>query len=254
MSFDLTGRKALVTGASRGIGRAIALAFAQAGADVVVLARDEERLREVSGAARAAGADRVIVIPADVTDHAALAAAVGSAAEQLDGLDILVNNAGGNSFAVPLATMRMSGWQRNFALNVESVAVACQAAFPALAAGGSASVINVSSVVALLGAPLMSHYAAAKAAVVSLTKSLAIEWAHAGIRVNALLPGWVETDLTEFLRVSPEGEQALLSRVPFGRWARPEEIAEPAVFLASSAAGFMTGQALVVDGGLSAMP
>lgn len=254
MSFDLAGRKALVTGASRGIGRAIALAFAAAGADVALLARDEDRLREVADAACDVGADRAVVVPADVTDHAAFAAAVTMAGEQLDGLDILVNNAGGNSFAVPLATMRLSGWQRNFALNVESVAVACQAAFPALAASGSASVINVSSVVALLGAPLMSHYAAAKSAVVSLTKSLAIEWAHAGIRVNALLPGWVETDLTDFLRASPEGEQALLSRVPFGRWARPEEIAEPAVFLASSAAGFMTGQALVVDGGLAVMP
>lgn len=254
MNFDLAGKKALVTGASRGIGRAVALAFANAGADVAILARDETRLAGVADELRATGAGRAIVVAADVTDHDALAAAVTAAGEQLGGLDILVNNAGGNSFAIPLAAMRFSGWQRSFALNVESVALACQTAFPLLAASGSASVINVSSVVALVGAPLMSHYAAAKSAVVSLTKSLAIEWAYAGIRVNALLPGWVETDLTDFLRHDSNTESALLARVPMGRWARPEEIAQPAVFLASDAASFMTGQELVIDGGLSVMP
>ena len=129
-----------------------------------------------------------------------------------------------------------------------------QAASPHLQAANSASVINVSSVASLAGTPFMSHYGAAKAAVSSLTKSLAIEWAHAGVRVNALVPGWIETDLTDFLRVDDSTETSLLSRVPMQRWGMAHEIAEPAVFLASDASSFMTGQQLIVDGGLSVMP
>ncbi len=172
----------------------------------------------------------------------------------LGGLDIVVNNAGGNSFSVPLANMRMSGWQKTFGLNVESVVHVCQAAAPYLMASGNASVINLSSVAAVGGAPFMSHYGAAKAAICSLTKSLAIEWAYAGVRVNTLLPGWIETDLTDFLRVDSETEKGALARVPMQRWGRVEDIAQPAVFLASDASAFMTGQELVVDGGLTVMP
>jgi NAD(P)-dependent dehydrogenase (short-subunit alcohol dehydrogenase family) len=119
---------------------------------------------------------------------------------------------------------------------------------------GNAAIINVSSVVALGGAPLMSHYAAAKAAVVSLTQSLALECASSGIRVNALLPGWIKTDLTEFLRGDEQTEKSVLQRVPMQRWGTAQEIAAVAVFLASDAASFITGQAIVADGGLSVMP
>ncbi|MBP7973085.1 MAG: SDR family oxidoreductase [Candidatus Nanopelagicales bacterium] len=253
MSFRLDGRKALVTGASRGIGAAIAVAYAQAGADVAISARDEAKLADVAQQIEAMGRT-AIVVPADVLDGEALRAAVDAASLALGGLDLLVNNAGGNSFSTPVANMRFSGWQKTFSLNVESIVHACQAAAPHLLASDHGSVINVSSVASLAGTPFMAHYGAAKAAVSSLTKTLAIEWAHANVRVNALVPGWVETDLTDFLRADDNTETSLLSRVPMQRWGRVNEMAEPAVFLASDASSFMTGQQLVVDGGLSVMP
>ena len=252
MSFDLTGQRALVTGASRGIGRAIALAYAQAGADVAVLARNAELLEEVVGEIESMGR-RAIACPADVLDDDALVAAGARAVEFLGGLDTLVNNAGGNSFSIPVAQMRMSGWSKTMRLNLDSIVTLTQSVLPALMESRG-SVINVASVVALRGAPTMAHYGAAKAALVSFTQSLALETAWAGVRVNALLPGWIETDLTDFLRVSDEAETGVLARVPMARWGTSAEIAEPAVFLASSAAAFMTGQSLIVDGGLSAMP
>ena len=252
MSFRLDGKVALVTGASRGIGRAIALAYADAGADVALLARDTELLEQVGAEVRDRGR-RSLVLAADVLDAAAVAGAVDAVAGGLGHLDIVVNNAGGNSFSSALATMRFAGWAKTQALNVESVVHVCQSAIPYLATTRG-SIINVASVAGLRGAPLMSHYGAAKAAVLSLTQSLALELAHQGVRVNALVPGWIETDLTEFLRASSETEAGLLSRVPMQRWGTVQEIAEPAVFLASDASRFMTGQQLVVDGGLSAMP
>ncbi len=253
MTFRLDGRKALVTGASRGIGAAIAVAFAQAGADVAISARDEEKLAGVARQIEDLGR-KAVVVPANVMEGDALKDAVDAAALALDGLNILVNNAGGNNFSSPMASMRFTGWQKTFALNVESIVHACQAAIPHLVATGNGSVINVSSVASLSGAPFMSHYAAAKAAVSSLTQSLAIELAYANVRVNSLVPGWVETDLTDFLRVDAATEAALISRVPMQRWAKASEMAQPAVFLASDASSFMTGQQLVLDGGLSVMP
>ncbi len=251
--FGLDGRTALVTGASRGIGRAIALAYAQAGADVALMARDAATLAEVAALVEAQGR-RAVVLPCDVTDAEAVSAAVATGIESLGHIDVLVNNAGGNSFSMPLSGMRFSGWEKTMRLNLDSVVHVTQAVLPQMLERKTGSVINVSSVAGLRGAPLMSHYGAAKAAVISLTQSLAVETAWAGVRVNALVPGWIETDLTGFLRATDDSEAALLSRVPMSRWGRAEEIAEPALFLASDASSFMTGQVLVVDGGLSAMP
>jgi 2-deoxy-D-gluconate 3-dehydrogenase len=151
----------------------------------------------------------------------------------------------------PFVGMRHSGWQKTMALNLDSTVYVCQAVGPHLVERGRGSVINVSSVAGLGAVPFMSHYGAAKAAVLSLTRSLAVEWAHAGVRVNALLPGWVATDLTDFARTNEEMGHALISRVPMGRWATVAEMTGPAVFLASDASTFMTGQSLVVDGGLT---
>jgi NAD(P)-dependent dehydrogenase (short-subunit alcohol dehydrogenase family) len=252
MSFDLTGKRALVTGASRGIGRGIAIAFAAAGADVAILARNADLLAEVREEITALGRACQVAV-ADITDGDSTRAAVSQSVDALGGLDILVNNAGGNSFSIPVAQMRMSGWEKTMRLNVDSIMHITQEALPALGQGGG-SIINVSSVAGLRGAPTMAHYGAAKAAVISLTQSLALEVAWMGVRANALVPGWIETDLTDFLRVSDEAERGTLARVPMQRWGRVEEIAEPAVFLAADASSFMTGQVLIVDGGLSAMP
>ena len=253
VDFLLTGKSALVTGGSRGIGRAIALAYAEAGADVAVLARDGEVLSGVASEISARGR-RAVALPCDVTDPAAVADAVGLAIAGLGKIDVVVNNAGGNSFSMPLAGMRFSGWEKTFRLNLDSVVHVMQAVLPHMLERRTGVVVNVGSVAGLQGAPLMSHYAAAKAALISLTSSLALETAWAGIRVNALIPGWIETDLTGFLRESAEAETGALARVPMGRWGRPEEVAAAAQFLAADASSFMTGQMLIVDGGLSAMP
>lgn len=250
---SLRGKRALVTGASRGIGREIALYYARAGADVAVAARNAEALLELQGEIAALGRT-CVVITADVTQEGAAASIVEQAVNGLGGLDILVNNAGGNSFSIALQSMKFSGWQKTMALNVDSIVLLIQSALPALIKSGNASIINVASVAGLRGAPLMSHYGAAKAALISLTQSLAIELATQGVRVNALVPGWIETDLTGFLRSEDTIEQGLLSQVPMGRWGRASEIAEGALFLASDASSFMTGQLLVLDGGLSARP
>lgn len=249
----LAGRTAVVTGASRGIGRSIASLLAQEGAGVVVVSRSPEALASVVDEISAEGG-RAIAVAADVTQDDAAERIVEATLAEFGGLDVLVNNAGGNSFMAPLQTMRFSGWQKTMALNLDSTVRLIQAALPALIAGGHGSIVNVSSVTALRGSPLMSHYGAAKAALVSLTQSLAIEVASQGVRVNALVPGWIETDLTGFLRTDDALEETVIGRVPMGRWGRPEEIAQAAVFLAGDASTFVTGQSLVVDGGLSANP
>lgn len=253
MSFDLDGKRALVTGASRGIGRAIAIAYAKAGADVAILARNAELLDDVAAEISALGR-RAVVAAADVLDAEVTRSAVSGAIADLGGLEILVNNAGGNSFSIPVAQMRMSGWDKTMRLNLDSIMHITQESLPGLAESKNGSIINVSSVAGLRGAPTMAHYGAAKAALLSLTQTLAIETAWMGVRVNALVPGWIDTDLTDFLRASEEAERGTLSRVPMQRWGRVDEIADPAVFLASNASSFMTGQSLIVDGGLSAMP
>jgi NAD(P)-dependent dehydrogenase (short-subunit alcohol dehydrogenase family) len=249
----LNGKKAIVTGASRGIGRAIAEDFARAGADVAVIARNEDLLAEVESVIQSHGQIGVVAV-ADVLDAEGFRGALAATVEGLGGVDILVNNAGGNNFMMPLTQTKFSGWSKNLRLNLDSVVHACQEILPVMYEQKSGSVINISSVVALRGAPGMSHYAASKAAVVSLTESLALESASSGVRVNALLPGWIDTDLTDFLRVSEQTEQAVLGRVPMGRWGKPEEIAAFAQFLASDSSSFLTGQSIVVDGGLSVMP
>lgn len=253
MTIDLQGKTALVTGASRGIGRAIAEAYAAAGADVALLARNEALLREVAAVVEGHGR-RAVVVPADVMDPAAIHEAVAAAIAGLGHLDAVVNNAGGNNFMSPLVAMRFSGWEKVQRLNVDSTVHVIQAVGPHLLERGSGSVINLASVAGVTSAPGMAHYAAAKAAIVSLTRSLAVEWAQSGVRVNAIAPGWVATDINDFLRATPEAEQGLLATVPMHRWGTPEEIALPAVFLASDASSFLTGQVLVVDGGLTASP
>jgi 2-deoxy-D-gluconate 3-dehydrogenase len=250
--FDLTGKTAFVTGASRGIGRVMAAAFAGAGADVALVARSEDGLKETARQITDQGREAVI-IPADVTQEEAVNAAVDEAISRLGHLDIVVNNAGGNNFTVPVLDMRPSGWDKIMRLNVDSTLYVCRAAGRHLTERGSGSVINVASVAGLGGAPGMSHYGAAKAAVVSLTKSLAAEWAARGVRVNALCPGWTATDLNRFLWDGEDGGQAIIAGVPMGRWGQVEEMAGPAVFLASEASSFMTGQVLVVDGGQTIM-
>jgi NAD(P)-dependent dehydrogenase (short-subunit alcohol dehydrogenase family) len=249
--FSLAGKKALVTGASRGIGQVIAVAFAQAGADVAVTARTPEGLAATAKEIRDLGR-QVVEIPADLTISDTAEDVVAAAIKELGHLDIVVNNAGGSSFMVPFLDLRQSGWEKVLRLNLDATMWICQAAGAHMTARGTGSVINVASVAGLAAAPFLAPYGAAKAAVVSLTKTLASEWGRSGVRVNALCPGWTATELNRVLWDSPDGGAATIATVPMARWGRPEEMAGPAVFLASDAASFMTGQVLAIDGGQTA--
>jgi NAD(P)-dependent dehydrogenase (short-subunit alcohol dehydrogenase family) len=249
--FDLTGKKAFVTGASRGIGRAIAVAYAEAGADVALVARSADGLAETAEAIVAAGR-KAHVITADVTSYDAVAESVSTAIDALGHVDIVVNNAGGSNFMVPFRDLRLSGWDKLIQLNLSSAVYVCHAFAGHLLDRGSGSVINVASVAGVAASPLITPYGAAKAGLISLTKSLAVEWATGGVRVNALCPGWTATELNRALWEDPISGPATIATVPMARWASAEEMAGPAVFLASDASSYMTGQSLVVDGGQTA--
>jgi NAD(P)-dependent dehydrogenase (short-subunit alcohol dehydrogenase family) len=250
--FDLTGKKAFVTGASRGIGQVIAVALAGAGADLALVARSEDGLADTAAQISALGR-KAFVIPADVTEQESVAAAVATAIDQLGCLDIVVNNAGGSSFMVPFLDLRLTGWDKLLRLNLDSAMYVCHAAGPHLVERGTGSVINVASVAGVSAAPFLAPYGAAKAGLVSLTKSLAVEWAALGVRVNALCPGWTATELNRNLWQDETAGPATVASVPMRRWAQPEEMAGAAVFLASAASSYMTGQVLVLDGGQTAL-
>ena len=250
--FDLTGRKAFVTGASRGIGQAIAVTLAEAGADLALVARGEEGL--AATAEQVAGHGRkAFVIAADMTDADAVSRAVATAIEQLGHVDIVVNNAGGSNFMVPFLDLRLPGWDKLLRLNLTSAMYVCHAVGRHLAERGRGSVINVASVAGLTASPLVSPYGAAKAGLISLTKTLAVEWAASGVRVNALCPGWTATELNRNLWDDEAASKATIASVPMQRWGRADEMTGPALFLASDASSYMTGQALVVDGGQTAL-
>ncbi|MFI6469973.1 SDR family NAD(P)-dependent oxidoreductase [Streptomyces sp. NPDC050516] len=254
--FRIDGARALVTGASRGIGRAVALALADAGCDLALSARTAAALDATLRGVEERGR-KAVAVPADLTHPGAPATVVDQAAAFFGGLDIVIHNAGalptapdGSPVMVPLQGSEQSHWDQVIALNVNATAALCRAAHPYLAASRRASLTLMSSVAGLVGTPMMEAYAASKAAQISLARSLATGWARQGIRVNALCPGWTRTDMTEFAATGPLSDW-LMAHVPLGRWAEPDEVALAALFLAGPAAAFLTGHALVLDGGLS---
>jgi NAD(P)-dependent dehydrogenase (short-subunit alcohol dehydrogenase family) len=249
-ALRLDGRTALVTGASRGIGRQAALTLAAAGAKLVLAARSPEDLGEVAAAARRAGAPDALVAVTDVLDEAAVEAAVATAVEATGRLDVVVNVAGGQGFTAYVADTRTQGWDKVVDLNLRSVFVGCRAAMAHLPPGGS--IVNVASIAGFTATPGLAAYGAAKAGVIALTRTLAVEAAPQGVRVNCLAPGWVRTELTRRLWSDPETSRALVAQVPLGRWAEVEELAGPLLLLASDAGSYITGATLVVDGGLLA--
>ena len=246
--FDLTGRNAFVTGASRGIGRSIAVALAAAGADVALVARTEAGLAGTAADITALGR-KAVVIPADVTRKDEVDSAVAAAIGQLEHIEIVVNNAGGSRFMAPFLDLRLEGWDKLMKLNLDSAVYVLHAIGPHLIERGDGSVINVASVAGVGGAAALSPYGAAKAGLISLTRTLAVEWGTTGVRVNALCPGWTATDLNRNIWEDPQAGPARVATVPMRRWGRADEMAGPAVFLASPASSYMTGQVLLVDGG-----
>ncbi len=245
--LSLQGRRVLVTGASMGIGRAVALAAAAAGAEVVLSARGRAGLEAVAGEVAATGG-RAVVLPFDAGDPAAIRAAI-DAAGPLDGL---VNNAGSVT-REPFLEASEAEIDRVLALNVKGAALVAQAAARGMVSGGrGGSIVNISSVAGLVGARNRSVYAASKHAVMGLTRTMALELGPHGIRVNAVCPGLVNTPLAAELMADAAFVAATRARIPLGRIMEPEDIAGPVVFLLSGAAAGVTGIALPVDGGLTA--
>jgi 2-deoxy-D-gluconate 3-dehydrogenase len=229
------------------------VALAQAGADVALVARTPEGLAETADDVTAVGR-KALVLPADVTEQNSIVGATTRAIDEFGHVDIVVNNAGGSNFMVSFRDLRLSGWDKLIKLNLSSAVYVCHAFAGHLLDRGTGSVINVASVAGVAASPLITPYGAAKAGLISLTKSLAVEWAADGVRVNALCPGWTATDLNRNLWEDPVAGPATIATVPMGRWARAEEMAGPAVFLASDASSYLTGQAIVVDGGQTVSP
>lgn len=243
---------ALVTGAGRGIGRAVALRVAAAGAPVCLTARSVDELEETATAIEAIGGE-ALVMPCDVTEDGGIEDLVATAVSELGGLGVLVNNAGGAHRMVPMEDLDRSTFDRGTDLNYTAVYRTMHAAAPHLfASAPQASVLNIVSIAAERGMSEMSYYSGAKAGVVGLSRSVAREWGPRGVRVNCLGPGWIATELSRPLRESEEFSAETLGQIPLRRWGTPEEVADVALFLLSDAARYVTGATLYVDGGLLA--
>ena len=248
--FDLSGRTALVTGASRGIGKGLAIGLAAAGADVACIARDEQACSDTVAAIERLGR-RALAIGCDVRDVDAFAAAVTRIEHELGPLSLAVNNAG-VAGSVPAAEITPSEWSRVIDLNLTAVLTCCQTEAAAMRAHGGGSIVNIASISGSIVNPglTQAHYNTSKAAVIHLSKSLAVEWVGEGIRVNVVSPGYTLTEMNERPEVQPF-LAAFRAQTPMGRLARVEEMVGPTVFLLSNAASYVTGHDLVVDGGLT---
>jgi len=249
--FDLAGRVAIVTGGNGGIGLGMARGLVAAGATVVVAARDRAK-SEAAVAALNIAAARSVFIPLDVADPVSGRALVHQTVDRCGRLDILVNNAG-MSIRKPPQDYAIEEWQRVLDTNLTGALACCQAAYPHMKEQGGGKIINIGSMFSLFGAAYAAAYSASKGALVQLTKSLAVAWAPDNIQVNAVLPGWIDTELTRDARRQVSGlNERILRRTPAGRWGVPEDLAGIAVFLAAPASDFVTGTAIPVDGGFSA--
>ena len=248
--FDLKGRVAIVTGGNGGIGLGMARGLAQSGARVVVSGRNAQKSELAVKELIARGAD-ACAIAADVTDAGAVARLVQATLERYGRLDVLVNNAGTN-IRKPVQDLALEEWHTVLDTNLTSAFLCSKAAYPAFKAAGGGKIINIGSMMSLFGASFAPAYGASKGGIVQLTKSLATAWARDNIQVNAVLPGWIDTDLTRQARKEVEGlHERVLSRTPAGRWGAIDDFGGVAVFLASAASDFLTGTAIPLDGGYS---
>jgi 2-deoxy-D-gluconate 3-dehydrogenase len=248
--FDLKGRVALVTGGNGGIGLGMAQGLAAAGADIVVAGRNSAKSEAAAKALAALGV-RTAVVDVDVADEASVKAMVGKTVEQMGRLDILVNNAGINIRKRP-EEYKMSEWREVLSINLDGAFYCLHAAQPAMKAVGGGKIINIGSMMSIFGAAFAAPYAASKGGIVQMTRALATAWAVDNIQVNAVLPGWIDTELTQRARQQVDGlHNNVLRRTPAGRWGEPTDFAGIAVFLASKASDFVTGTAIPVDGGFS---
>jgi 2-dehydro-3-deoxy-D-gluconate 5-dehydrogenase len=248
--FDLTGKIALVTGGNGGIGLGMARGLAGAGASMIVVGRNAEKSAAALRTLREAGA-QAEAIAADVTDEAAVQAMFDDVAARHGRLDILVNNAG-STVRKPPEQLSLDEWRQVMDVNLTSAFLCCRAAHPLMVRAGAGKIVNIGSMLSIFGAPYASVYGASKGGIVQFTRSIATAWAKDQIQANAVLPGWIDTELTQGARSQVPGlYERVLARTPAGRWGQPADLAGVAVFLASSASDFITGTAIPVDGGYS---
>jgi 2-deoxy-D-gluconate 3-dehydrogenase len=250
--FDLSGKVAIVTGGNGGIGLGMARGLGAAGATVVIVGRNKEKCETAAAELREGGA-KVAGIVADVTREDSCRTLVGAAVKAFGRLDILVNNAGINIRKRP-EEYTIEEWNTVLVTNLSSAFVCAQAAYPQMVGGGGGKIVNIGSMMSLFGAAFAAPYGASKGGIVQLTKALASAWAKDNIQVNAVLPGWIDTELTRNAREQvPDLHERVLARTPAGRWGEAQDLAGIAVFLASAASDFVTGAAIPVDGGYSSL-
>jgi NAD(P)-dependent dehydrogenase (short-subunit alcohol dehydrogenase family) len=246
----LTGKVAVVTGASRGLGRAMAVALAEAGADVAVAARARPELEETAHLVEACGA-RALALTTDVASYASVESLMAQTVSTLGRLDVVINNAGIARVA-PLAEASLDDWQTIVDVNLSGVFHGCRAAAPYLIRQRGGKVINLASVLAAVGLPGDTMYAATKGGIIAFTRALGVEWARHNVQVNAIAPGWFVTEMNEAAFADPKIHDRLTRDIPARRTGRLEEIGPLAVYLASSGSDFMTGQTIFLDGGHTA--
>jgi 2-dehydro-3-deoxy-D-gluconate 5-dehydrogenase len=248
--FDLKGRVAIVTGGNGGIGLGMARGLAKAGARVVVAARNEQKSSAAVRELKALGSD-AFALAVDVTDEAAVQSMVDAAAQRCGRIDILVNNAGIN-IRKPAHELPLDEWKAVIDTNLTSAFICSRAVHAHMKRSGGGKIINIGSMLSIFGASFAPAYGASKGGLVQLTKSLAVAWAADNIQVNAVLPGWIDTDLTKKAREQLQGlHERVLARTPAARWGAAGDFEGIAVFLSSAASEFITGTALPVDGGYS---
>jgi 2-dehydro-3-deoxy-D-gluconate 5-dehydrogenase len=250
--FDLTGKVAIVTGGNGGIGLGMARGLAANGATIAIVGRNEAKSAEAVAELKKDGG-KAIAVAADVTDETAVTFMVERIGRELGRIDILVNNAGIN-IRKPPETLDLAEWDSVISTNLTSAFLCSRAVHPAMKEAGGGKIINIGSMLSIFGASFAPAYAASKGGIVQFTRSCAVAWAADNIQVNAVLPGWVDTDLTKRAREQIAGlYDKVLARTPAARWGEPDDFGGIAIFLASHASDFVTGAAIPVDGGFSVM-
>jgi 2-deoxy-D-gluconate 3-dehydrogenase len=250
--FDLKGKVALVTGGNGGIGLGMARGMAGAGANIMIAGRNTEKSKAAAAELAKLGV-KTAVVALEAADENSCKAVVDKTVKEFVRLDILVNNAGMNIRKQP-EQYSMAEWRQILSVNLDSAFYVSHAAYPAMKKGGGGKIINIGSMMSIFGAPFSAPYAASKGGIVQMTKALATAWAKDNIQVNAILPGWIDTELTQQARRDVDGlHDRVLARTPAGRWGRPDDFSGIAVFLASKGSDFVTGSAIPVCGGYSVL-
>ena len=247
--FDLSGNVALVTGGNGGIGRAIAIGLAESGASVAILGRNEEKNQSVLSELKQIGVP-VLAVKNDLTQRDTLEQTIKSIEKELGAINILINNAGNVSLSGGILNETEADWDKVIETQLTSVFLLSKLVAKSMVNNNRGKIVNIGSMYSFFGSGLIPSYASAKGAIIQLTKSMAIEFGKNNIQVNAIAPGWFETDMTAPVKTMPLNDE-ILARTPAGRWGQTKELAGTAVFLASKASDFITGETIRVDGGYS---